>query len=160
MNTHMKTVLSVILVLSVSACAGGKYGDKQVGGTILGGAIGGFAGSKIGSGKGQLAATAIGALLGAFAGSEAGKSLDRADRLYASRSHQSALETRPVGQTTEWSNPESGNSGSVTPTRTWQTETGRYCREYRQTVTVSGKTESAYGIACRQPDGSWRIENS
>ncbi len=160
MKTHMKTALFVLLVLSVAACANGKYGEKQVGGTILGGAIGGLAGSKIGSGKGQLAATAIGALLGAFAGSEAGKSLDRADRLYAARSHQSALETRPVGEATVWTNPDSGNSGSVTPTRTWRSDTGRYCREYHQTVTVGGRTESAYGTACRQPDGSWWMDNS
>ena len=160
MKTHMKSVLSVILVLTLAACATGDYGQKQVGGTILGGALGGFVGSKIGSGKGQLAATAIGALLGAYAGSEAGKSLDRADRLYAARSQQVALETNSIGQSTAWSNPDSGNTGSATPTRTWRSETGRYCREYRQTVTVAGRTESAYGTACRQPDGTWQLDNS
>ena len=27
------------------------------------------------------------------------------------------------------------------------------------TVTVGGKTEEAYGNACRQPDGTWRVKN-
>jgi surface antigen len=26
-------------------------------------------------------------------------------------------------------------------------------------VTIVGKTERAYGTACRQPDGSWKIVN-
>ena len=92
-------------------------------------------------------------------GSEIGKSLDRADRLYAERTAQSALERAPVGQSTAWSNPDSGHSGTVTPTRTYQTAQGQNCREYQQTVTIGGRTESAYGRACRQADGSWKIVN-
>lgn len=30
-------------------------------------------------------------------------------------------------------------------------------REFTQQITVNGKTEDAYGTACRQPDGSWKI---
>ena len=36
---------------------------------------------------------------------------------------------------------------------------GNTCREYQSTVTVGGKTEQAYGTACRQADGSWKIVN-
>lgn len=32
-----------------------------------------------------------------------------------------------------------------------------YCREYIQTITVGNKTKEAYGKACFQPDGSWKI---
>ena len=31
---------------------------------------------------------------------------------------------------------------------------GQQCREYQRTVTIDGKTETAYGTACRQPDGT------
>lgn len=34
---------------------------------------------------------------------------------------------------------------------------GRYCREYTHTVVVGGVRQSAYGHACREPDGSWQI---
>ena len=47
--------------------------------------------------------------------------------------------------------------GTVTPQPAYQTAEGTYCREYQTTVTVGGQTESAYGTACRQPDGSWRV---
>lgn len=32
-----------------------------------------------------------------------------------------------------------------------------YCREYTREVIVDGRPAQAYGRACRQPDGSWRI---
>ena len=34
---------------------------------------------------------------------------------------------------------------------------GQYCREYTQTVYISGQKQQAYGNACRQPDGSWQV---
>lgn len=32
-----------------------------------------------------------------------------------------------------------------------------YCREYTRTVTIGSRREEAYGTACLQPDGQWRI---
>lgn len=32
-----------------------------------------------------------------------------------------------------------------------------YCREFTKIVQVGGQTQSAYGTACYQPDGSWQI---
>ncbi len=32
-----------------------------------------------------------------------------------------------------------------------------YCREYTRTVSISNRQEVAYGTACYQPDGSWKI---
>jgi surface antigen len=63
----------------------------------------------------------------------------------------------PIGQTITWNNPDSGNHGTVTPTRDGTAANGQYCREYQQTVVIDGKSQSAYGTACRQPDGSWKI---
>ena len=68
---------------------------------------------------------------------------------------QASLENSRSGRASEWRNPDSGNSGTITPTRTFE-EDGQYCREYRQTVTVGDETETLYGTACRQPDGSWK----
>ena len=33
---------------------------------------------------------------------------------------------------------------------------GPQCREFEQTVKIDDKTETAYGAACRQPDGAWK----
>jgi surface antigen len=150
---------SVLLAGCANAGNGpGEFGfNKTTAGGLLGAAGGAVAGAQFGSGSGRLAATAAGTLLGALVGAELGSSLDRADQAYARRA-QAQAQTAPIGQTIVWSNPESGHSGSVTPVREGRIpSTGEYCREYQQTVQVGGQTQNAYGTACRQPDGSWRV---
>ena len=153
-----KTILAVAMALALAACQGS--GPKQTGGTLVGAAAGGLIGSQFGGGGGKIAATLLGVAAGAWLGSEVGKSMDRADHGYANRTQQSSLETAPVGQATSWNNPDSGHYGTVTPTKTYQAPSGQYCREYQQTVTIGGKTEEAYGTACRQPDGSWKMQQN
>ena len=75
----------------------------------------------------------------------------------ARRAAQNAFETTPSGQTSIWRNPANGHWGTVTPSRTFQDATGRYCRDYKQTVTVDGQEHQGNGTACREPDGAWRI---
>jgi surface antigen len=157
-RTVAKTLAIALIAASLAACTGAP-GSKENGGTLVGAALGGLMGSQIGNGRGQLAAVAVGTLMGAFLGREVGQSLDRADRLYARRAATRGLEHNRSGASTTWSNPDSGHHGSFTPVRTYRKPSGRYCREYQQTVTVGGRTEQAYGTACRQPDGSWQIVN-
>jgi len=154
-----KTKISLIMIslLTLTAC---EPGSKQGFGTMLG-AIGGAAiGSALGDngdGATHFFAVAAGTVAGAAIGSSIGKSLDDADRQAMVRSRQMALETYTSGQTSNWYNPDTGNSGSYQPQPATQDENGAYCREYQQTITVGGKTEEAYGKACRQPDGTWKI---
>jgi len=155
---RIRTVCVVAAALLLGACARGDYpGPKQSVGTVGGAVLGGLAGSQIGDGQGRLWATGAGAVLGALAGSEIGKSLDRADRLHLARTTQDSLEHSRTGTTSRWENPDSGHHGTVTPVETYQRADGRYCREFQQTVTIGGRTERAYGTACRQPDGSWEV---
>jgi surface antigen len=160
MKLNMKNTVRasmVMAVLSLGACETTRgMGNKQMIGTGGGAVLGGLLGSQIGGGSGQLWATGAGVLLGALVGSEIGASLDNADRAYAAQANQEAL-SAPVGQRIAWNNPNSGNSGYIVPTRDGYSQSGRYCREYQQTVVVGGKQQSAYGTACRQPDGSWEV---
>jgi hypothetical protein len=34
------------------------------------------------------------------------------------------------------------------------------CREYTTNVEVAGQPQQGYGVACQQPDGTWRIVSS
>lgn len=148
--------MAALLVVSVAGCES-MGGQKQTGGTLIGGAAGAIAGAQFGSGSGRIAAAAVGTLLGALVGSEVGRSLDKADLAYANQANSRA-QTGPVGQPIQWNNPQTGNYGTITPVRDGtDTRTGAYCREFQQTVTIGGKTESAYGTACRQPDGTWKV---
>ena len=147
----------VLAMFSMSACENlQNSGTKQTVGTGAGAVIGGILGSKVGGGSGQLWATGAGALLGALMGSEIGRSLDKADLAYANKANVQA-HSAPIGEPISWNNPESGNHGTVTPTRDGYSSSGSYCREYQQTIFVGGVQEQAYGTACQQPDGSWKI---
>ena len=146
-----------LLALSLSMALTGCM-NKEQGGTILGGIGGAVAGAQFGKGTGKLIATAVGALGGAYVGNQIGTSLDKADRLYAERTTNAALETAHSGQAMAWRNTDSGHSGVITPVRTFQDpSTNQYCREFQQSISVGGKTEQAYGKACRMPDGTWKI---
>jgi surface antigen len=149
----------LLAALLLAGCANRDYGGKQTVGALAGAGAGGLLGAQIGKGKGQLAATAAGTLLGAFLGSEVGRSLDRADKLYASQASYQALEYAPAGDEVAWDNPDSGHYGSVTPVRTWQAPSGDYCREFQQQAAIGGEIEAVYGTACRQPDGQWQVVN-
>lgn len=151
-----KFICGALIALSLAGCADG-YGPKQTGGALLGGALGGLLGSQIGGGTGNLVATAGLAALGLVIGSNVGRSLDRADAVYLQNSTANALEYNQIGQPVVWQNNQVYTT--VVPVRDGSTTGGRYCREYQQTVTVGGKTEQAYGTACRQPDGAWQVVN-
>ncbi|MGE5540577.1 MAG: RT0821/Lpp0805 family surface protein [Gemmatimonas sp.] len=155
----LKILTVATVALSLAACES-MGGQKQTGGTILGGIGGAAIGSQFGKGTGQIVGVAAGTLLGALVGSEVGRSLDKADMEYANRANQQAT-SAPIGAPIRWNNPQSGNSGVVTPVRDGvDTATGAYCREFQQTVHIGGKTEQAYGTACRQPDGTWKVVGS
>lgn len=131
--------------------------SKKTMGTLGGAVIGGVLGSKVGKGTGNGIAIGLGTLLGAGLGSSIGGSLDAADMQYYNQSSQRALEMGQPGQAFPWQNPQSGNSGTVTPSNYYQNASGQYCREYAQSINVGGRMESGYGTACRQPDGTWQI---
>ena len=135
----------------------GGMGTKQSIGTVGGAIAGGVIGHQIGGGTGRTVATIAGGLLGAYVGSEIGASLDRADLEYYNRTSQQALETGQPGQAFPWQNPQSGHGGTVVPQGYYQQPDGRYCREYSQTIRIDGRTESAHGRACREPDGTWEV---
>lgn len=151
--------LLTLLALAMAGCAY-PVGPRESTGTLIGAGTGALIGSQFGSGEGRIVATALGTLAGALIGQDFGRTLDRTDQLYMQQNAQRSLELSPSYQASGWVNPDTGHSGTITPTRTYQGNTGEYCREYRQTVIVAGNEQQAYGHACRQADGSWRISSA
>lgn len=94
-----------------------------------------------------------------------GKELSRADDVYAERSAQIALEYATDGASRPWTNPETGTTGTITPTRTYQEEDGTFCRAFDQSVQVrqrgngdvKGAGDAKAQIACRQANGTWKF---
>ncbi len=147
-------VAALLIGILATSCATMEENPKTTIGALGGGALGGLIAAAAGGSPAAIAASAVGGmLLGGFLGNL----LDNRDKRLAAETAQRALETAPTGSAVTWQNPDSGHYGSITPVKTYQTASGAYCREYQQTVTIGGKQENAYGTACRQPDGSWKI---
>lgn len=122
-------------------------------GTVIGGVGGGAIGSQIGKGSGRTVAIIGGTILGAIVGGGIGDTMDNLDQNCVGQT----LEHAPDGQTIEWNAPAQNTEYQVTPTDSYQTDDGRYCREYRTNATIAGRTQEVYGTSCRQPDGSWEL---
>lgn len=130
-------------------------GDRTLAGGLIGAVIGGLTGSTIGKGSGRTAAIIGGTVIGAVIGGNIAQAMDRTDHLQTAQ----VLETAQTGSTVGWVNPDTGYNYAVTPTATYQTRAGQYCREYTTVGQVGGRQQELYGTACRMPDGSWKIQS-
>ncbi len=90
-----------------------------------------------------------GAALGGVLGGPVGATLTDADRQSAWQAQIAALDS---GQRRSWRGAH-GVFGFVEP----GAETGAGCRTYAQTIYVAGRPNRGQGVACKQPDGGWRM---
>jgi surface antigen len=81
--------------------------------------------------------------------------LAESDVKLAARLAQTTLESAPDGATRRWTNQQTGNSGEITPLRTYVSERGYYCRDYREALAVAGNTGRFYHTACRNDAAGW-----
>ncbi len=153
----MKKLFVLLLVIPLLGCAPGSNTGETLG-TLTGIIAGAIIGHQVG---GDNAARTLGAGVGMVVGGIMGSELGRMyDRLNAEerRVHESTvsdtIERSKIGEGNQWYNRDTGRSGRVVITK----EEG-YCREYQQTIVIGGKEHQGYGTACRQPDGSWKIQN-
>ncbi len=149
----MNKTISLTIIITLTILAGCRE-TKEEFGTLVGAGTGAYIGSQIGSGRGQLAAVAIGALLGGHIGGGIGRDMDELDR----RRANNVLEKAPTGTSVSWDNPDTNSYYTVTPTRTYADATTGPCRDYTTQAVIGGKSETIYGTACRQADGTWMIQ--
>ena len=125
-------------------------------------AIGALTGGALAYGLGQDSHnkelwTVLGIGLGAMIGQNIGQQLDERDRYLMAQTFEHTMEKAPINASGQWQNPDTGHGGTITPTNTIVTN-GIPCREFTQTVSIGGQMQEAYGTACRQADGSWKIQ--
>ena len=143
----------------MTACESNNTNQSQQIGSATGAVIGGVLGGKIGKGDGKKLGVGIGAIFSSLMGKIIGRKISELDLKKSSQTAEKALEKTAKGNTNTWSNPNSQNSGSITPTTDRFTKNGMVCRDFKSTIHVSGHSEKFNGRACRQKDGSWKIIN-
>jgi surface antigen len=147
--------VAVLVAIACTGCATMEANPKTTVGALGGGAFGGLIAAAAGGGGAAIAGAIIG---GALIGGAAGNYLDQRDKQMAAQAQQQALEVAPTNHPVAWNNPDTGHRGTVTPVRTYEAQ-GTYCREFQTDVVIDNKSEKAHGTACRQPDGSWKVQS-
>ena len=104
--------------------------------------LGSVLGAGLGVGIALLAHGGPGAVIGAGSAARcsaapSATTSTTATKQMAAQAAQAAFDNNRTGQPSVWNNPDTGNSGSVTPTRTYQLATGQYCRQYEQTINIA-----------------------
>ncbi len=160
MRNFPKTLIAATVVcLSVQGCTGlGTISreDKLAEGAIAGALIGGALGYEfLGNGSGQLISLVVGAAAGAGTGFILADRLTQLDLRSMNKSTFDGLSSKPSGETVAWNNPDTGNSGEVTPLRTFLSNDGKLCRDYRRTVNIAGEVQHTTHTACRNGNGDW-----
>lgn len=130
-------------------------GQREILGTIIGGAVGTVAGAQYGrhGSNERYAAMAIGALAGGLLGQQIGQGLDRAAQANQAMAFHRMMAT---GTPQHWYGHTTHGGlvhGNFQPLQ--QHPNG--CRSYTQTIVISGRAQQAVGIACPNVDGTWRI---
>lgn len=146
MNKFIIMSVASVMACTLTACS---PGHNTAGATAVGGVAGGLIASQIGGG---FAGVLAGSLIGGSVGYIIGRHMDRQDQA----NMRSAIVDTPINEQATWTNKKTDTTYVVQPVREYH-HRGRYCREYRTKVEINGKWQSAYGKACRQPDGSWKV---
>jgi len=154
-----RIVVCSLVALSLGACSWNDSRTETLGG-VLGGVVGGIVGSKFGKGTGKGVAIVLGATLGAMWGQDIAKGMTDVDKIFSERTTKDTLEYGKPGETASWSNPNSGNSGTITADEAYSNDEGKGCRQFETTVNVEGEDRTATGTACRAEDGEWQVIDS
>ena len=156
------TGIAVALLLLLPACAQDTaQEDFSHGVSTVAGAL---AGQFIGFGSGSIVSRALSRATSTPQQTPGAQSpdalnrdaLSRDDRIRAETVAQQALENSQSGHTLHWFNPATNSGGSFTPLRTIENEEA-VCRDFSQSVSVSGKMTNTEGRACRASNGVWTI---
>lgn len=138
------------LILTLTGCATESSNTKS--GAGIGAVLGGILGATTGDKSGER--IALGVLVGGAIGAAIGHHMDEKDRQRVAES----LEKSEPGETTIWTNEETGKSYKFTPGEEYESADGNECRKFEQEVIVNGERETIDGTACREPDSEqWTL---
>jgi surface antigen len=141
-------------------------------GTVVGGVVGGVIGSEVAKDSPhRQVAILVGTVVGAVIGHRIGQEIDNSDRGCMGHALELTAELKPV----RWTNPRTGVSYILTPTRNFS-DRQNPCREFTTTAAAGGQRDGSKGkgwskkgkaaqgeeatfkgVACRRANGEWVI---
>ena len=155
-----KGILIGLVAFSLTGCGNSINRLQEISwleltGTLGGALIGGFAGSQLGGGFGQIFYMTSGVLVGGSSGYSVFRNLGTSDQAYYKSTVHHALTKATDGEIIRWNNPKTGRKGIFRPINTYYRPNGQMCRQYRASVIFDDGVYSNGGIACLIANGSW-----
>lgn len=140
-------LLMLVLMSSLCSCTAATKSRIGAGG---GAAAGALLGQMIGK---NTESTLIGAAVGTMLGYMVGNEMEKYDKIQLNKVYDKS----PTGKVSTWTNPDNGNSYSVTPQKTTYNSDHQPCRKAYITAIIDGKVEKTEAEACRNENGNWTI---
>jgi len=159
-----RTAVAAVLIAGLAALplAGCETIEKETGlgkstqtGALGGAAFGGIIAALAGANPAWIAASVI---MGGVAGGALGNYLGKENAEKHVSTNLNALNNLNAGQTASWSDTQTGNSGSTKVDRVFTGANGQTCKAYTETVRTAQRTVTEQATACKQSDGSWKVQ--
>ncbi len=153
--------MAAIAALSLGGCESIEretgFSKQTQTGALGGAAFGGIVAALADANPAWIAASTI---LGGVAGGTIGNYLGKQDAQQHAQTNLKALDTLGPGQSSNWSNSKTGNSGSTTVTKVRRTSDGTVCKSFTEVVKTSSKTVTEQATACKTAGGEWRVQGT
>lgn len=140
-NFFRTSAFCTMIAVTLASCQSGTVGQNTAIGAGLGAMVGGLGCAAAGGKAGACVALAgVGALIGGGIGAQ----IDARDR---ERREAALRQARSQSKRVSWRNPQTGNSGTITPLRA-VVQNGQNCRVIRENYVKNGEPISAESTVC------------
>ncbi len=143
----------LILLFFISSCENTR--DKKIFGQIVGAAVGGYLGSKVGSGAARDISTILGGAAGYILGGKIIELLSENEKKEFNNVIEDSLNYNADNVKDSWNSSENDNtSGEVIPLKSYKIKK-KSCRDFKKIIKKDGKSIEENSTACRGDDGNW-----
>ena len=148
-------ILIFSLIFLIVSCE--NTNDKKVFGQIIGAAVGGYVGSKIGSGGTKDISVILGGATGYILGGNIVEILTKQEREEFNNVIEKSLNFTPDNASESWQSNENQNiNGEVIPLNNYKMK-NRDCRDFKKVIRKNNEIFEENSSACRNKDGNWEI---
>ena len=152
---HRFKILTLPLILLIVSCENSN--DKKVFGQIIGAALGGYAGSKIGTGTTKDISVILGGAAGYILGGKIIEILSKKERDEFNNVIENSLNYSPDNSGESWKSKENQDiSGEVVPRNNYKIK-NKNCRDFKKVIRKNNDIFEEDSTACRNKDGNWEV---
>ncbi len=152
----MKKIFNIIFIsLTFFLFSCENTNDKKVFGQIVGAAVGGYLGSKVGSGITKDIAVILGGATGYILGGRVIEILNESEKNEFNDVIEDSLNYEPDNSIKSWESSQDNETyGEVTPLNNYSIKE-KECRDFKKIIRKAGEIYEEVSTACRNEQGDW-----